>query len=303
MSLVDIIQIVIGTLSLIATIAVSFAIYWLQTRHEKDIEKKARVQEQKELEEKAKLFLMENEAERDYLPWCVIAANLHRLERHTRTIYTSFCRCPEELRNEIFKQAGFEIITIKGKMWVYDCIEKLKVDIKKYDLGQDYLYDGAKYFYRSYERYRELQWEGTPGVFEPINKDNSFRKSFNMSELSVAEYVDEYFYYYIDGHMEFEDAKPIPPMDYVWYSQNLASCEEEKVCMWLMELIESIAIEIKNRKSDDEINTNGLDYTDAQAETFEDKYYEVLQQLYNTYYISANVSKSKRREKRKKKEN
>ena len=34
MSAADIIQIIIGVLSLIATIAVSFLIYWLQTRHE-----------------------------------------------------------------------------------------------------------------------------------------------------------------------------------------------------------------------------------------------------------------------------
>lgn len=34
----DIIQIVIGFLSLLATVAVSFLIYWLQSRHEKEIE-------------------------------------------------------------------------------------------------------------------------------------------------------------------------------------------------------------------------------------------------------------------------
>ena len=37
MSLADIIQIIIGVLSLVATIAVSFLIYWLQSRHEKEI--------------------------------------------------------------------------------------------------------------------------------------------------------------------------------------------------------------------------------------------------------------------------
>ena len=39
MSLADIIQIIIGVLSLVATIAVSFLIYWLQSRHEKEIQK------------------------------------------------------------------------------------------------------------------------------------------------------------------------------------------------------------------------------------------------------------------------
>ena len=126
-------------------------------------------------------------------------------------------------------------------------------------------------------------------------QENKFRRTFNINQLSVRGYVDEYFYYYIDKKMEFDKDTPIPPMDYVWSSQNLAYCEEEKVCMWLMELIESIAIVLRNRKSDEEINQNPLEYTDAQAETFEDKYYEVIQQLYNTYYVSVAENKNKRK--------
>ena len=53
MELSDIIQIIIGILSLIATIAVSFVIYWLQLRHEK---------EQRRLEEKQKKNVLEEKA-------------------------------------------------------------------------------------------------------------------------------------------------------------------------------------------------------------------------------------------------
>lgn len=125
MSLVDTIQIIIGILTLVATVAVSFTIYWLQLCHEKEMQKMAANQVHKELEEKAKLFLIDNEAERDYLPWCIIAASVCRLDKHTREIYNSFCRCPEELRNEILKQAGFEIRSIKEQIWVNDCIEAI----------------------------------------------------------------------------------------------------------------------------------------------------------------------------------
>lgn len=231
----------------------------------------------------------------DYLPWCVVAANVHPLERHSRKIYTEYCRCTEELQNEILHQAGYKSNSIQGTRWVQKCIMDLEKDIEQYNLGGDYLYDGAKYFHRSYERYRDLQWNGTPSVFEPINKNNKFRRTFNINQLSIGEYVDEYFYYYIDKKMEFNEDVPIPPMDYVWNSQNIANCEEEKVCMWLMELIEGIAIVIRNRKPDEEINQKPLEYTDAQAETFEDKYYEVIQQLYNTYYVSVDENKSKRK--------
>ena len=58
---------------------------------------------EKEMQEKAKLFLMENEEERDYLPLCVIAANLCRLQRHTRKIYTNYCRCSFELQQSLYQ--------------------------------------------------------------------------------------------------------------------------------------------------------------------------------------------------------
>ena len=77
MSLADIIQIIIGVLSLVATIAVSFLIYWLQSRHEKEIQKLQCEKERIALQEKARLFLIDNQEERDYLPWCIIAANLY----------------------------------------------------------------------------------------------------------------------------------------------------------------------------------------------------------------------------------
>ena len=75
MTTAEIIQIVIGILSLVATIAVSFLIYWLQTRHEKEIQKLQDEKEQKELETKARLFLIDNKSKSPPLPNCVFAAN------------------------------------------------------------------------------------------------------------------------------------------------------------------------------------------------------------------------------------
>jgi len=301
MLLPDIIQIIIGIMTLVATIAVSFSIYWLQLRHEKEMQKIAKSQAHKELEEKAKLFLIDNEVERDYLPWCVIAANIHRLDKHTRAIYNSFCRCPEELRNEILKQAGFEMESIKGQIWVDDCIEALQKDIQKYNLGRDYLYDGAKYFHRSYERYRNLKWSDTPRVFEPIYKDNHFRSSFGIDKLDLGSYIDEYLYCFVDKRINLKEDELISPIDYVWNSQNLANTDEETVCMWMMELIQNIATIIYNRSGGEKINGETLEYTDAQVETYEDKYYATLLSLYNAYYIKPVDEKKVSRKKKKQK--
>ena len=51
----EIIQIIIGILSLFATVFISFFIYWLQTRHEKEIQRLEERQKQKELEDLSKV--------------------------------------------------------------------------------------------------------------------------------------------------------------------------------------------------------------------------------------------------------
>lgn len=290
MSLADIIQIIIGVLSLVATIAVSFLIYWLQSRHEKEIQKLQCEKERIALQEKARLFLIDNQEERDYLLWCIIAANLYPLEKHTRKIYSEYCRCSEELQNEILNQAGYKIKQFTGKYWLQGCIDKLQQDIEKYNLGRDYLYDGAKYFHRSYDRYRELEWNGTPNIFEPINKENRLMMILNVAQISIGEYIDEYFYYFVDKKMDFDKETPIPPIDYVWEYQSLAHTREETVCMWMMELVENIATIINNKFGEDVDCQFFLEYTDAQAETYEDKYYETVQALYNAYYTSVVAS-------------
>lgn len=283
MSVADIVQIIISCVSLVTTIIISVVVYKLESRNEKKFRTLEEKEKQKELEEKAKIFLIDNDSERDYLPWCVLAANLHPFKKHTRGIYTAFCKCSEKLRDEIVKQAGFEISKISINSWVDECIEKLEDDIDKYNLWQECNYNLKKYFYISYEKYRNLQWNDTPHVFEPINKNNKNRSAFNINKLSIGDYLDEYFYYYIDKNIELGNDIPTPPIDYVWNSQNLDYCDEDKVCMWTMELIENIAY-IKNRKNNDKQKGVLLEYTDAQVKNFEDKYYKVLQALFNTYY-------------------
>lgn len=286
MSLADIIQIIIGGLSLIATIAVSFLIYWLQSRHEKEIRSIEETQRQKALEEQANQFLIDYEEERDYLPWCIFAANLHRLEKHKRKIYTAYCRCSVELQNAILKVAGFSIKQFENKDWLNKCIDYLRRDIKKYELGEDYLYEGAKYFHRGYEYYRNNKWNKTPEIFTPI-VNLTFRQAFNRTKIDISTYIDEYIFYYIGKEIPQTDLKPCPPIDYVWDSQKLAYEEKEEiVCQWIMELVNEISIILKNRQQIESI----IEYSDAIIETFEDKYYCALQSLYNTYIAEYNLN-------------
>lgn len=281
----NLIQIIIGVLSIFATGFVSFFIYRLQKRHENEVEQIEEKIRKKQLEEEAHKFLIDNEEERDFLTWCVMAANLYRHEKHTRKIYTNFCRCSEELQNEILRVAQFNIRTIDNTDWLDRSIEALRNDIKNYELGrEDFLYDNGKYFRRAFERYRDTKWEDTPRTFEPINQFNQFCNIFfSDGKLTIGDYIDEYFHLYIEKS-KLCLTKPEPPFDYVWQSQKLSIADEETVCRWMMDLVYHTTMIMHSRKTNHSVSCME-DKTDAQATTFEDRYFETLLLLYYTYGI------------------
>jgi hypothetical protein len=297
MTLSDIIQIIIAVLSLIATIAVSLSIYWLQMRHEREIEQIEAKRMQKDIEEKAHVFLSENNEERDYLPWCAVASNVCRHDKHTRQIYTNFCRCPAELQSEILHQSGFDIKLPTDVKWVDQCIASLKLDIEKHKLGQDYLYDGAKYFHRGYERYRDQEWEDLQQRrdLNPIAVRSSF---FGGKNSSLLDYIDEYFQFlYSEYRPVLYNKTPKPPLDYMWENYRLGEADEKEVCRWIMEAVSGITIVCHNREN----GIGGIHNltTDAIVETFEDKYFKTLLLLFYTYYFNEKPQKEKKRIKKK----
>lgn len=231
--------------------------------------------------------MIDNESERDYLPLCVFASNLHRHEKHTRKIYTNFCRCRSELQNKILEVAEFKCRTIDGIDWLDKAIDKLKDDIQKYNLGRDYLYDGAKYFHRGFKRYREREWDYSfKQVFKPIVEHRLTKTLTGTDLISISSYVDDYFYYCVEKHdTDKIQRAPLPPLDYLWASQNLASIEESEVCGWMMEIIDAITVIIHNKTIDRDGDLFHEDLTDEQPETFEDKYYETVRALYYTYCL------------------
>lgn len=160
MTAAEIVQIVIGALSLIATVAVSFLIYWFQHRHELELERAEQKKQDEILEQEAHEFLIKNEAEREYLPWCVIATNLHRHEKHARKIYTNFCACSDKLQKKILEVAEFTLTPIEGTSWVDDSFKLLEECIDKFKLGkQKFLNDGAKHFHYAFEDYRSSRFD------------------------------------------------------------------------------------------------------------------------------------------------
>ena len=287
----DWIQIILSFLSLLATIVVSVAIYWLQSRHEREMQRMEERLRQKELRERATRFMIDNCDELEYLPWCVIAANVTRLKKHTRKIYSDFCRQPEELRDEILHQAGLKIRTFPSDNWIEPCFDQLRKDIEKYHLGRDYLYDGAKYFHRS-QHYFDKPYDFTHRrLFEQIVPPLSYAKIWGEGEkISIGTYINEYLKWISSPDSISRLTHAEPPIDYVWASQNLANTPDEScVCGWTMALVDEIAMTLYYRIFG--YQKEQRDTTEAQVETFEDMYYRTLLDLYDTYSLNDKSSK------------
>ena len=76
-------------LSLIATVVLTVAIYWLQRSHEKEREQMEVEAQKKAVAEAARVFLIDNEDEIEYLPLSAIAKKPESTKRkHHRAITT-----------------------------------------------------------------------------------------------------------------------------------------------------------------------------------------------------------------------
>lgn len=283
MTIGDWVQTIIGFLSLVATIVLSVVIYKLERKHQKEIEQLEKKNIKRVLEEKARLFIIDNNEEIGYLPLCVLAANLNCLDNHTRKIYNNFCRCNAELQEEILKQANIKTNFPTDNEWVDICFDKLRQDIKKHKLGADHLHDGAKYFYRAYERYKDEKWKDLTTIydFDKIAIGSGF---YVKKKQSLLDYINEYFLFLYSEHKPaLYNHNPYPPFDYFWEMFGLGEASEIEVCRWMMEAVHSSLIIIHNR----EFGVKEVNHImgDSNPQTFEDKYYETLMWLYFTYNV------------------
>lgn len=285
----EIVQIIISILSLIATIFVSFAIYWLQMRHEKEIQKMEKKKIQEILQSQAEIFRIDNAEEIDYLPLCVIATSVNRYANQHRNIYTRFNKCTKELQNEILKQENMPINVTQNDKWVDKCIKLFIEDFEKYELGKNMLYEGAKYLHRAIELYSYYKIDYDNNLQVPLisNSDEEIKCFLKMD---LSQYIDQYLRYSLGDKttcFEQHQAYPCyPPMTYLYSDKNLGDCDEYILCYWIMEFIIGACnafyrLDIITYNDD----WRKTDIGDAYVETYEDMYYYTLLQLYEAYYV------------------
>ena len=254
-------------------------IYRLERSHEKEREQMEVKAQEKAIAEAARVFLIDNEDEIEYLPLSAIAKTLKLKRKHHRAITTKFLRCSEEVQKEILKQANFQLIEV-SKEQVSAALKRLKDDIKACGFGQDTLYDGAKYFHRAMERYSDEKIETVnPYIFEDIRRTH-FYQGDSLQLLKDTSYNGTLYGYMYDYLHSADLGKSKwllqPPIDMVWSQCDLAGCPEEIMTFWTMRIVIDCCSVFAESKED-------FIFDEDLIETQEDMYYYAVMALYSTY--------------------
>ena len=266
-------------LSLIATVVLTVAIYWLQRSHEKEREQMEVEAQKKAVAEAARVFLIDNEDEIEYLPLSAVAKSLNLKRKHHRAITTKFLRCSEKVQKEILKQANFQPIEVSQKQ-VSVALKRLEDDIKAHGFGQDFLYDGAKYFHRAMEYYANDKIDTVnPYIFENIRRTH-FYQGDSLQLLKDTSYngtLYGYMYDYLHS-ADLGKSKCLlqPPIDMVWSQCDLAGCPEEIMTFWTMRIVIDCCRVFAESEED-------FAFDEDLIETQEDMYYYAVMALYSTY--------------------
>ena len=262
-------------LSLIATVVLTVAIYWLQRSHEKEREQMEVEAQKKAVAEAARVFLIDNEDEIEYLPLSAIAKSLNLKRKHHRAITTKFLRCSEEVQKEILKQANFQLIEV-SKEQVSAALKLLKDDIKTYCFGRDVLYGGAKYFHRAMERYSDEKIETVnPYRFEDFVNTRLYEDEHGLQKNTKFN-ITLYDYMYDYRHSGRTNWLIQKPMDMVWERCNLGECPEEIMTFWTMRIVIDCCRVFAKSEED-------IIFDEDLIETQEDMYYYAVMALYSTY--------------------
>lgn len=270
----EIVNLIISILSLLATIAISFMIYFLERRNTK-------MRIEHDIREKAKCFIIENAEERGYLPWAIVASGCFPQNHHLRKIYNEFTLLDDEVKAEVLRQADLNVPLIKGFDWVGEKIEALEESSRKLGLGDALLYDRAKNFHRLYDDKDREYGDSLFGYWGENYKDVFGFDRIGLYKrkgyVPFTRYVDDYLYCKFEKPEKFSD-KWVKPFDYLLAAERIYETPDEgTVCFWVSHIVEElICYSVKylgfKKKEHPE--------TDSQAETFEDRYFQVLYDLF-----------------------
>lgn len=309
----DTVMLIIAICSLIATVATAFVIFILQVKLEKNSREKTQQMEEtirkRDLTNQARLFLIDNEDENEYLTLAQVATVKQDARgiysdgsgryKHKRKIYKTFHRCEIDLQKEIIRQAKSEDYKFE-KYDIEELIDKMlklfKEDAKEIGiLKYDFLYNwgnfriGLDHYGNKNLVYKEkLENEIWYHLLDFIDYKNAPDKKKIYDELiksipsDFSEFLhEENIYYSRPGtFIEFEEIHKVPPFDYCLHQFDGQDKKYIRIFVF-MEMIRQGAQMIHREKYKKEWSISP-EY--AKPKTYEDLYYATVLTLFCVFY-------------------
>ena len=246
------------------------------------------------IEEEANRFINQNANEIEYIPLCLLANAYDNHHRYVRNIYNSFNVLRKEIQKEVLKQLNYDCSIVDGNQWIDKSIELVRKYINENDLGKDFLYDGAKFFHRAMN-YSSEEYDSTyetahimPDYFSWNPKLFFEKDKLYQENITFYSYLESYLYAKNNDKIKYALHKSDKPLTVLSNIFDFGNCEEDFLCFWAMQIVESITILLINeqkRMYQDTEEVFQLSKGDAEINTFEDKYLDVLMKLYNLYLM------------------
>lgn len=289
MTAYEITTLIINILSLFASGLVSFAIFYMSKktdnkRYKADVEYQAR-----------KFIIDHGNNDILYLPYCVIASGVNRHHKHIRQIYNDFNALPNDVQKEVLKQAGYDYQLIENSDWIDEGIKEINDFAEKYDFGDTFLYERAKYFHGAFSHHSSAlacKYDKSEPLFEDIlgwyspDKITITQAIFGPlpDKLCFSLYLESYYRALVLNDKSFNKSDAIKPLYYLNQIKNLDHLYGEEFYFWIIEIVRELSILVLRTRHGgflNDIDINGeISRGEADPKTFEDKYYEALMHLY-----------------------
>lgn len=231
----------------------------------------------------AQKFCMKYEKELALLPLCQIAYDVDPLHNDVRKMYTDYKLCNSKVKRRIMELKEIPILDFSDVSWKERCINKYNNQILEDGLStREFLYEGAKYFHRAYERYSEYEIVNfDPRIFERPFK-GGIAEAFLKDNLTYLSYYIIDFYWYKKEHPEHYVE---PPMDYLWQLCDLGGCHEAEMTFWICKFIITSSYQMVEDGYPKDERWENVFIKNELIQTQEDLYYYALLQLYWLYMI------------------
>ena len=225
-------------------------------------------------------FCIDYEEELELLPLCQIAVFLNPMHKYVREMYTDYCKCPVAVRKKILEINGCRSLEFSDKGWIAKSLNLFDEKAREKNLcTTNYLYDGAKYFLRAFERYSEYPIDFDPWIFEHLIKYESPLFS-RERKCNLHTYISEY----LELSMSGSDIKVAPPLDSMWAHCSKPNVPEYEVTYWVCMAMIATSPQLAH-SVDDNYDLCDVDLCDAESliSTQEDMYLYALLELYKLH--------------------